>query len=219
MSDSNTQFSRSKKQQKKRQDRILNMLIAAVVIGIIVVATFILKNPSEKPNEANTENQTEEQQSNETQNEQDEKETSEDHEDEQSEEDDKVSEKEQEEDDETEEKVKEEESDDPVVDKSVVDSSWTPIGTKQQGEHVSVYDGTSVDWHEKIDALAYATDLNREQMIVHWLKNGGGPDKSIGIVSSNDQSEKYRVYLVWVDGEGWKPEKVDVLNTLQFNYK
>ena len=52
-------------------------------------------------------------------------------------------------------------------------------------------------------------------MIVWFLGNGGRPDKSIGVVSSNNKSEIHRVYLQWVDGQGWKPEKMEVLNTLE----
>ncbi len=29
---------------------------------------------------------------------------------------------------------------------------------------------------------------------------------------------KYRVYLEWVDEKGWKPVKMDILNTLDFEY-
>jgi cytoskeletal protein RodZ len=109
----------------------------------------------------------------------------------------------------------EEPSDDPIVEKTITNPSWKPIGTSQSGEHVSSYDKESVDWTEKEKALSYATGLAQDNMIVWFIGNGGGPQKSIGTVSSKDKSQKYRVYLQWVDGEGWKPEKMDVLNTLE----
>ena len=97
-------------------------------------------------------------------------------------------------------------------------TSWKPIGTTQTGEHVSLYDGKSVDWEEKKQAIAYATGLPSDSMIFWKIKNGGGPQKSIGIVSSRDSKEKYRVYLEWIDGQGWKPVKMDILTTLDFDY-
>ena len=65
---------------------------------------------------------------------------------------------------------------------------------------------------KKLKALAYATGLSKDTMIIWKIKNGGSPQKSIGIVSTKDKVEKYRVYLEWVDGKGWKPVKMDVLN-------
>ena len=107
---------------------------------------------------------------------------------------------------------------DEIIDETVINASWEPIGTTQTGEHASQYDRASVDWVEKQQALAYATGLSQDSMIFWKIKNGGGPQKSVGIVSSTNKAEKYRVYLEWVDGEGWKPVKMDVLNTLDFDY-
>ncbi|MEK5039039.1 YrrS family protein [Sporosarcina sp. FSL K6-3457] len=109
-------------------------------------------------------------------------------------------------------------SDDDIIAETIISAAWKPIGTTQSGEHASQYDGKSVDWVEKQQALAYATGLPQESMLFLKIKNGGDPQKSIGIVSSRDKEEKYRVYLEWVDGEGWKPVKMDVLKTLDFEY-
>ncbi|MCG3089198.1 YrrS family protein [Sporosarcina cyprini] len=109
-------------------------------------------------------------------------------------------------------------TDEKVVTETVVNESWAPIGTAQSGEHVSSYDGESVDWNEKKKALAYATGLSEDSMIFWKIKNGGGPQKSIGIVSTRDKSQMYRVYLEWVDGQGWQPVKMDKLSTLDFDY-
>lgn len=51
-------------------------------------------------------------------------------------------------------------------------------------------------------------------MYIIFVGNGGSPQKSIGTVTSKDQTEKYRIYLEWVDGQGWKPTQMDVLNQL-----
>nr|WP_316047467.1 YrrS family protein [Planococcus glaciei] len=99
-----------------------------------------------------------------------------------------------------------------------MNTSWEPVGTKQTGKHVSVYDKGSVDWNEKINAISYATGLSQDNMYVMMIKNGGGPQKSIGVVQSKDKSQKYRVHLEFKDGEGWKPVKMDVLKTLEGAY-
>lgn len=109
-------------------------------------------------------------------------------------------------------------SDDPNVVESIIDSSWTPIGTSQTGQHVSLYDGESDDWHEKKRALAYAVGINEESLFFLKIKNGGSPQKSIGIISTKDRGKKYRVFIEWVDGQGWKPVQVDVLHSLDFDY-
>ncbi|KZE40053.1 hypothetical protein AV656_01900 [Bhargavaea cecembensis] len=109
-------------------------------------------------------------------------------------------------------------SDDGVVDETIVDTSWKPIGTEQSGEHVSVYQKGHIDWQEKVKAMSYATEIPESDMIVWYLKNGGGPQKSIGTVSTADKSEKYNVHLEWVDGEGWMPVRLDKLNKLEGAY-
>lgn len=111
-----------------------------------------------------------------------------------------------------------EESKDPIVEETVINTSWEPIGTSQTGKHVSVYEKGTVDWQEKVSAISYATGLAEDDMYVMMIQNGGGPQKSIGTVTSKDQSKKYRVHLEWVDGEGWKPTKMDVLRTLEGAY-
>ncbi|WP_142827763.1 DUF1510 family protein [Planococcus soli] len=111
-----------------------------------------------------------------------------------------------------------EDSSDPIVEETVINTSWEPVGTKQKGDHVSVYQKDSVDWNEKVNAVSYATGLDANDMYVMMIKNGGGPQKSIATVQSKDESEKYRVHMEWVDGEGWKPVKMDVLKTLEGAY-
>lgn len=105
-------------------------------------------------------------------------------------------------------------SDDPIVKEAFTNSAWQPIGTSQSGNHTSSYDPNSVDWAEKVKALSYATGLAEDNMYIKFIGNGGSPQKSIGTITSKDESEKYRVFLEWVDGQGWKPTKVEVLNQL-----
>lgn len=95
--------------------------------------------------------------------------------------------------------------------KVVVNPDWKPVGTKQSGEHVSKYDGQSDDWYEKKKAISYATGMSEDQLYFDRIQNGGSPQKSEGIVRSKDNSKKFKVYLEWVDGQGWKPVKMEVL--------
>lgn len=56
-------------------------------------------------------------------------------------------------------------SDDDIIAETIISAAWKPIGTTQSGEHASQYDGKSVDWVEKQQALAYATGLPQESML------------------------------------------------------
>ncbi|MBK3493363.1 YrrS family protein [Viridibacillus sp. YIM B01967] len=114
-----------------------------------------------------------------------------------------------------------ESSKDPVVKEVIKDSNWKPTATAQkdsEGAHNSNYDKNSTDWKEKITTLSTTTGLAENDMIVWYIKNGGSPDTAIGIVSSNDKKDKYRVNMKWVKNKGWKPTKMEVLNTLTGAY-
>lgn len=214
MGNSNNLNSRLDRQKKRKGDRLLNILIATVVIAIVIVAFIVIPGGKEEAGEERNQNQGEEI----VQEDEKEQDDLEDPADVQEAEQEELEIDEPEEEQENEELVITEEPNDPVVAQSIVDPAWAPIQTAQVGDHVSMYDGTSIDWQEKIAALSYATGLPEEGMTIWRLKNGGSPQKSIGIVSSKDKAEKYRVYLDWIDGEGWKPVKMDVLNTLEFDY-
>jgi hypothetical protein len=94
--------------------------------------------------------------------------------------------------------------------KTIVNPAWEPVGTSQTGSHTTVYDKTSVDWQEMLNAITYATGLDPSNMTVYWLgRDKSTTNASIGTVASKDKQQKYNVYLQWVDGEGWKPTKVE----------
>ncbi|MEI5905746.1 YrrS family protein [Bacillus spongiae] len=104
-----------------------------------------------------------------------------------------------------------ESTNDPNVENSYVNPNWEPIGTNQTGEHVSSYEIESTDWKEKEKAIAYGANLSEDNLIVWYIENGGAPNKAIGTVTSSDEQEIYRVYIEWINGEGWTPTKVDRL--------
>lgn len=86
---------------------------------------------------------------------------------------------------------------------------WQPIGTVQKGPHTTDYNQGSVDWNERVKALLYATNINDGDYTLWRLENGGGPDKSRGIISTKeDPNKKYDVLLQWVKNKGWKPVSV-----------
>ncbi|UQD52835.1 DNA primase [Bacillus methanolicus] len=99
----------------------------------------------------------------------------------------------------------------PDVKETIVNPNWKPVGTSQAGEHpAAVYDESSVDWQEMLRAISYATGIEQSNMTV-WFLGNNGPNKSVGTVSSKSDKRKYRVYIEWVDGQGWKPVKVEEL--------
>ncbi len=96
------------------------------------------------------------------------------------------------------------------VKRTIENPSWQPIGTSQVGEHTSVFDPDSVDWAEMIQAITYATGVEENNMNI-WFIGNNGHNRAIGTISSKDKQEKYRVFIDWVDGQGWKPTKVEEL--------
>jgi cytoskeletal protein RodZ len=102
-------------------------------------------------------------------------------------------------------------SDDPNVIQTVVKANWEPIGTNQTGEHVSSYDKDSLDWEEKLQAIAYALGVAVDEMTVWYVENGGSPHTAIGTITTSQSSDVYRVYIEWVDEKGWKPTKIELL--------
>ncbi|EAF5665406.1 YrrS family protein [Listeria innocua] len=105
-------------------------------------------------------------------------------------------------------------SDDPNVAK-VITKGWKPIGTEQTGDHVNSYSSTSVDWQEKRKAFSAATDIPISNTSLWFVEQGADPaTQAIGTLSTKANPDKaYRVYITWVDGEGWQPTKVEELKT------
>lgn len=82
--------------------------------------------------------------------------------------------------------------------------NWPPSGTIQEGPHTTDYSDGSQDRIEIRRAVSYVTGIPENDMI-EWRVENGGEQKVIATVSNRDESEYYRVYLDWLDGEGWKP--------------
>jgi len=102
-------------------------------------------------------------------------------------------------------------SDDPNVIEAV-EGNWHPIGTIQEEPHDVTFNKQSTDWEEMVRAIESVVKL--DDMIIHWLGNGG-EQKAIGTVSSSDKSEIYRVFISWIANEGWQPTRVEQLEKLE----
>lgn len=195
--------------KRKKTNLILNSLIIVVILLIVFVSWSIFRTNDENNaarQEKTTENQGQTASSDEEEETDQETDTDTDNANEESSD-------ETDSENDGEEVVTEGGSDSNVV-KTIENSSWQPVGTTQSGEHAASY-SAGVDWDEQVKALAYGTGLDESNMIVWFLGNNNkDPQKSIGTVSSSDKSEKYRVYIEWVDAEGWKPTKVEEIKDL-----
>ncbi|PLS15591.1 DNA primase [Bacillus sp. M6-12] len=222
------------KGKQRKVNRLYNILIATVILLIIIVgATIFLgkddsvavntanKTASEKETKNQTANKTDESTSSEQENTDDSssEEESVTEEDPAASSDDTEGEETDGEDTEGTENgepsgeiIEHEENNDPNVDKSYSNEAWEPVGTTQEGEHpAATFEKGSADWQEMERAVAYGAGLDPGNMTLWFLGNGGSPNTATGTVSPKDNSVTYRVHIQWVDGQGWKPVKVQEL--------
>ena len=210
-----------KREKRKKTNIILNSLIAFVIVLIIVVSAKIFfggNNDQAVPADEQTASESKQNESSQEDQDNDiEQDKSKDKEkaDKESDKEEKEAEENEAEDEpeEDKEQVVTEGGSGPDVEKTIENPAWKPVGTSQSGEHTAVYDQNHVDWQEMLSAISYATGIEQGNMTV-WFLGNNGPNSSVGTISTKDQSEKYRVYIDWVDGEGWKPSKVEVLNAI-----
>jgi cytoskeletal protein RodZ len=192
--------------KRRRTNRILNGLIALVILLIIIVSMSIFSGNDDKGQSQNKEPKVENKVS---QNEavkadqpvRKDKEVNASEVDEED-----KAETAKEEDVEKDEPQVTEGGSDGNVKRTIVDPSWEPIGTQQSGP----FSSEDVDWEERVDALAYAIGVDKNNMTV-WYLQRNGQYGSIGTVTEKGNPQAYRVYLEWKDGEGWMPTKVEEL--------
>jgi hypothetical protein len=98
------------------------------------------------------------------------------------------------------------------VEETIENPGWAPVGTSQTGQHSANYEKGSQDWAEMTKALSYATGIPESEMIIWFLGNNGSPNDAVGTISPKDKSAKYKVYITWVENEGWKPTKIEKIN-------
>ncbi|KGX88958.1 YrrS family protein [Pontibacillus litoralis] len=92
----------------------------------------------------------------------------------------------------------------------VWEKDWSPVATEQTN-HGTILQQGSQDWAEMEEAFRVATGLSEGDMINWWSTRWKGDQSVIGTVSNGAKTEHYKVYVEWIDNEGWKPIKVEVL--------
>ncbi|QFK73322.1 DUF1510 family protein [Pradoshia sp. D12] len=213
------------KRQDKKVNKVYNILITVVVLLIVVVgATIFLgnndepasqkadTNPESNQSATNKEDEADKEEADKEETAMNEDEQASENEDEEGQDQDQNADQDSSESEDAVESEKvEETASDGNVEEAYSDPSWKPVGTEQSGEHVTQYEKGSTDWNEMEQAIAYGAGIDQSNMTLWYLQNGGEPNKAIGTVSPKDGSSTYRVYIEWVDGEGWKPTKVEKL--------
>lgn len=109
-------------------------------------------------------------------------------------------------------------SNQPAVDEVWTSEAWEPYPTAQTGEHKSTFAEGHIDYEEKLNAIYSVIPLNQQDSILWSIKNNGNAKSAIAVISSNDKAQKYRVAIEWIEGQGWMPQQVEVLNTLEGTY-
>lgn len=107
-------------------------------------------------------------------------------------------------------KVMVENQNDPAVQEAYTNPSWQPIGTSQSGPHTTQFDDSTQDWKEMTQAISYAIQVPADTLTIWYLGNNGS-NKAVGTVTAKDTKQKYKVYIEWVDNEGWKPTLVQLM--------
>ena len=209
---------RSRYQQRvknKKFDRLLNYLIGLVVV-LIGLSLFVIfsTEPEQSDNKANQTDETDSveenkhaEEDNGTGQEEEESSSSEQNE----------SQRKQEENEPSSlvDGVEVERVEDGVVVERWTSEEWEPYPTKQVGPHASVYQKGHIDYEEKLSSIYSVIPLERENSILLKIQNNGSAQTSRAIVTNIEKTEIYRVFIEWVDKEGWKPMMVEVLDSLE----
>lgn len=87
---------------------------------------------------------------------------------------------------------------------------WAPSGTSQKGPHKTNYQNGSQDRIEIKSAVSEVTGVSEDDM-VEWRVENNGEQKVISTISDSDETEFYRVYLTWVDNQGWQTQRLEHL--------
>jgi cobalamin biosynthesis protein CobT len=204
--------------KRKKANVVLNSLIIVVLLLIVIVSINIFGKDDKSIAESNEEqtaastvekdSETDEQTENEGQTD-----TS-DRDQEDASDKDKSSDENQSEQDENindEEQVESEEESNTDENETIENPDWESVGTSQI-EPAQDYVKGGVDWNEQIRAVSSATGFDQGKGDTLIKLENNGPKKSAATVLIKETDQQYRVYLEWVDGEGWKPALVEETN-------
>ncbi|KAA0762493.1 YrrS family protein [Bacillus sp. SH5-2] len=207
------------KQQKRRQNGVLNIAIAIVLLLVAIVA-YQLFVPNTKEQASSTEKKVSQQTTkNEKSGKSEDKEATkkkEQAEAKQKAEEEKLKAEEEKKQAEEEAKSNEKvpaEKTQPKATDAYTKSSWKPVGTEQGATPAMTFKKGTADWNEMNQAISAAIDVPVEQLVIHRIGNNG-KNKAYGNVQDKQSGKKYYVNIDWVDNEGWKPVLVKKRSSL-----
>ncbi|BCD25266.1 hypothetical protein BC30090_4163 [Bacillus cereus] len=207
------------KQQKRRQNGVLNIAIAIVLVAVAIVA-YQLFVPDTKEQASSSDKKVAQQTTKETKSEkakgkeETKKNEQEKTEAKKKEEEEKLKAEEEQKKAEEEAKANEKvpaEKTQPKATDAYTKPSWKPVGTEQGATPAMTFKKGTADWNEMNQAISAAIDVPVEQLIIHRIGNNG-KNKAYGNVQDKQTGKRYYVNIDWVDNEGWKPVLVQTLN-------
>ncbi len=207
------------KQQKRRQNGVLNIAIAIVLVAVAIVA-YQLFVPDTKEQASSSDKKVAQQTTKENKSEkakgkeETKKNEQEKTEAKKKEEEEKLKAEEEQKKAEEEAKANEKvpaEKTQPKATDAYTKPSWKPVGTEQGATPAMTFKKGTEDWNEMNQAISAAIDVPVEQLIIHRIGNNG-KNKAYGNVQDKQTGKRYYVNIDWVDNEGWKPVLVQTLN-------
>ncbi|ABK87183.1 FMN-dependent NADH-azoreductase [Bacillus thuringiensis] len=207
------------KQQKRRQNGVLNIAIAIVLVAVAIVA-YQLFVPDTKEQASSSDKKVSQQTTKENKSEkakgkeETKKNEQEKTEAKKKEEEEKLKAEEEQKKAEEEAKANEKvpaEKTQPKATDAYTKSSWKPVGTEQGATPAMTFKKGTADWNEMNQAISAAIDVPVEQLIIHRIGNNG-KNKAYGNVQDKQSGQRYYVNIDWVENEGWKPVLVQTLN-------
>lgn len=207
------------KQQKRRQNGVLNIAIAIVLVAVAIVA-YQLFVPDTKEQASSSDKKVAQQTTKENKSEkakgkeETKKNEQEKTEAKKKEEEEKLKAEEEQKKAEEEAKANEKvpaEKTQPKATDAYTKPSWKPVGTEQGATPAMTFKKGTADWNEMNQAISVAIDVPVEQLIIHRIGNNG-KNKAYGNVQDKQTGKRYYVNIDWVDNEGWKPVLVQTLN-------
>ncbi|EMA6341748.1 YrrS family protein [Bacillus cytotoxicus] len=203
------------KQQKRRQNGVLNIAIAIVLLAVIVVAyqVFFTSDTTEQASSQDKKVSQETKKENKSENKKA-KEKAEEEAKKKAEEEKQKAEEEAKKKAEEEAKANEKVSAEKTLPKATdayTKPSWKPVGTTQGATPAMTFTKGTADWNEMNQAISSAIEIPVEQLIIHRIGNNG-KEKAYGNVQDKQTGKRYYVNIEWVQNEGWKPTLVQTLN-------
>ena len=206
------------KQQKRRQNGVLNIAIAIVLVAVAIVA-YQLFVPERKEQASSSDKKvaqqtTKENKAEKAKGKEETKKNDQEKAEAKKEEEEKLKAEEEKKKAEEEAKANEKvpaEKTQPKATDAYTKPSWKPVGTEQGATPAMTFNKGTADWNEMNQAISAAIDVPVEQLVIHRIGNNG-KNKAYGNVQDKQSGKKYYVNIDWVDNEGWKPVLVQTLN-------